>query len=548
MLVAVLLLFNGIVIHDGVIKAEAVTITESVKEKLVSRIVEAAENLEDSVNIADLNISKYYDFDDVFYKLLEDNPGLFYLSSNYYASYKNNKFTYFGLNFTNEIDEIREMKKKFNDVTQKVLNEVDKAWPDVMKALYLHDYIVLNAEYDLSYDEWNTDYDDMCYTAYGILVEKCGVCQGYAYAYKYLLDLFGIENELAISDEMNHVWNLVKIDGSYYHVDVTFDDTEYNNIGRSKHNNFMLSDKKIISASGTMHTGWRTVSDITASSTKYDSYFWRDVESAFLPINGSWYFVDKNGDINSYDFYTNKSSVMMNTNVSWLKWGSSSQYLNNKYVRIVALGDAIIYNTDREIYMTDTSFGYCEKIYEADVSSGYIYGIAIEDNRLVYCLKTRLGEYEKKYITDITADTVRQPSKTPDITSPGENIDTGGVIPKAKTYNYYNTDGEIILSTVAYNIGNTTAPLMEDINGERFLRWEIIENGEDIVDLYPCYGVIGDADNDGILSLIDVYYIFNYTNGYYELDSETKILCDVDNNSVINIIDCEMLLRYFTLM
>ena len=214
MLVAVLLLFNGIVIHDGVIKAEAVTITESVKEKLVSRIVEAAENLEDSVNIADLNISKYYDFDDVFYKLLEDNPGLFYLSSNYYASYKNNKFTYFGLNFTNEIDEIREMKKKFNDVTQKVLNEVDKAWPDVMKALYLHDYIVLNAEYDLSYDEWNTDYDDMCYTAYGILVEKCGVCQGYAYAYKYLLDLFGIENELAISDEMNHVWNLVKIDGS----------------------------------------------------------------------------------------------------------------------------------------------------------------------------------------------------------------------------------------------------------------------------------------------------------------------------------------------
>lgn len=539
---AVIMLFgNGSVIRQASVTAEAVTISEDIERQLISRIINAAERLEDTVDISDLRISKYYDFDNIFYQIIEDNPRLFYLSSNYYASYKNNRFTYFGLNFTNEIDEIEEMKIKFNLVTEEILSAVDDAWPDVMKALYLHDYIVLNAEYDMEYDEWNTDYDDMCYTAYGILVEKCGVCQGYSYAYKYLLQLFGIESEIVSSEEMMHVWNLVKIDGEYYHVDVTFDDTEYNNIGRSKHNNFMLSDKKIISASGTKHTDWITADNITADSTKYDNYFWRDIESAFLPIDQAWYFVDKNGDINAYDFDSNTYQVMFNTNTSWLKWGSTYQYLNSRYVRIASVNDCIIYNTDREIFVTDTDFNYSEKLYEADVSTGYIYGIGIDNGQLIYCLKTRSGEYEKKLATNILLEDILE------LYSPSVNDSLDDFVESETptTYNYYNIDGELIFSDTGYGISDTIAPDMVDIKEKRFLKWTMVNADEGVVDLYPNYGVIGDADNDGVLTLMDVYCIYNYINGYHDFDADALILCDIDKNSIVDVVDCEMLLKYF---
>ena len=44
---------------------------------------------------------------------------------------------------------------------------------------------------------------------------------------------------------MNHIWNLIKIDGKWYHVDVTWDDPIMDKPGRVKHDNFLRSDDGI---------------------------------------------------------------------------------------------------------------------------------------------------------------------------------------------------------------------------------------------------------------------------------------------------------------
>lgn len=89
----------------------------------------------------------------------------------------------------------------------------------------LHDYIITHARYDeLNYQK-NTIPDES-YTPYGILIKGAGVCSGYAYTMKYLCDKVGIEC-IVISgkaDGGDHAWNMVKIGGEYYHVDLTWDD------------------------------------------------------------------------------------------------------------------------------------------------------------------------------------------------------------------------------------------------------------------------------------------------------------------------------------
>lgn len=83
------------------------------------------------------------------------------------------------------------------------------------------------------------------YTPYGVLVKNTGVCQEYATAFKLLLNRLGMECIVVSSEGMNHAWNIVKIDGDYYHVDVTWDDPIPDRKNQTSYKYFNLSDKKM---------------------------------------------------------------------------------------------------------------------------------------------------------------------------------------------------------------------------------------------------------------------------------------------------------------
>ena len=69
---------------------------------------------------------------------------------------------------------------------------------------------------------------------------------------KYLLDSCGLENYLAVgttedknNEVQGHAWNIVKIDGEYYHLDATWDDTEEDS-APNRYAYFNITDDEIM--------------------------------------------------------------------------------------------------------------------------------------------------------------------------------------------------------------------------------------------------------------------------------------------------------------
>lgn len=96
---------------------------------------------------------------------------------------------------------------------------------DYDKVAFVHDYLIDSVDY---LEEGSLD----IHTAYGALVDKQAVCDGYAHALQLLLskmdvECFYIEGSTTISPpNIGHAWNMVNVDGAYYLVDATWDDVD----------------------------------------------------------------------------------------------------------------------------------------------------------------------------------------------------------------------------------------------------------------------------------------------------------------------------------
>lgn len=105
------------------------------------------------------------------------------------------------------------------------------------KELALHDWLMAHGKYDdLSRDNVahigrpnNTD-------PYGMLVDGYGICLGFATTFQLLMDLAEVECitvvGAAYDSTADHAWNMVKLDGEWYCVDVTWNNS-YESIGGS---------------------------------------------------------------------------------------------------------------------------------------------------------------------------------------------------------------------------------------------------------------------------------------------------------------------------
>ena len=96
---------------------------------------------------------------------------------------------------------------------------------DHQKVKAIHDYIVATVAYDTAYGE---------YSAYAALAGGKAVCQGYALLTYKMLNNAGVENRIisGTAGGENHAWNLVRIDGNWYHLDTTWNSPVPNVPGR----------------------------------------------------------------------------------------------------------------------------------------------------------------------------------------------------------------------------------------------------------------------------------------------------------------------------
>ncbi len=101
---------------------------------------------------------------------------------------------------------------------------------DYEKALVLHDYLITFANYD-------TEAEDSSKPE-GVLLHGGGVCQSYTQAYQMLLNAVGITNDTETGTD--HIWNMVQLDGKWYHIDCTWDDPTGG--GNENHDFFCVTD------------------------------------------------------------------------------------------------------------------------------------------------------------------------------------------------------------------------------------------------------------------------------------------------------------------
>lgn len=337
------------------------------------------------------------EFGKVLQEVLNGSPDLFYVGKRYaYWLDRSGEYvagfvpSYEFNGNTLEADEIRQMKRTFEETADSILSTIDPEWSDLEKALYVHDYLASQYEYDTRSPGSETD--PCHYDAYSLIVEGKAVCEGYSLAYLYFMKRLGIPCSTVPSDEMRHMWNQVQIDGTWYHVDVTQDDPLSDIPGRVWHKRFLLSDKAM---SALDYTSWDSLLSDGCMDSSYDDYFWKDSEAPFVNCKGSWYFVKSSGDtdagIYQWDMSGEENSNVMvkKVDLTSYRWpgARTGSYYPVKYTGLAKHDGMIYFNTPDEIrcFSVSEEGETVGEVLSQDIEiADPLFGIRIKNNVLEY--------------------------------------------------------------------------------------------------------------------------------------------------------------------
>lgn len=165
------------------------------------------------------------DIDRIFQCVLNDHPELFFVEGYSYTKFtRGDETVSIQFSGTYSIDEetALQRKKEIEVAAAEILQGIGENADEYTKVKYVYDTVIHRTDYDISApDNQNI---------YSVLVNRRSVCQGYAKAAQYLLNLLGVDCTLVlgtVETGEGHAWNLVKVDGSFYFLDATWGDASY---------------------------------------------------------------------------------------------------------------------------------------------------------------------------------------------------------------------------------------------------------------------------------------------------------------------------------
>ena len=125
--------------------------------------------------------------------------------------------------WSSEIWSVEDVSDSKDELARKKAREIiaqiiDPDMTEFMKIFKVYEYMANN----ISYPERGIKYREEHYTAYGALVNKIAVCDGFAKGFNVFMSELGIESERVVSLEENHAWNIVKLEGQWYELDVAW--------------------------------------------------------------------------------------------------------------------------------------------------------------------------------------------------------------------------------------------------------------------------------------------------------------------------------------
>ncbi|MCH5209428.1 MAG: hypothetical protein J1F01_00515 [Oscillospiraceae bacterium] len=406
-------------------------VDEAVLDECVAYIMSRLNLHETTIDISQFDIPYSNDValkvrEKVIASIQYDHPEIFYVLPNqgsfgFTAEAPEGIWTNIIFNYTLTEDEIIKRQAMIEAEAEHIEDLINEDMSDVEKVLTVHDYIIANYAYDYSYS--NRSLDTM-------VMDKKGVCHGYVHLFGYMMNKLGIECQAVPSDENAHIWNKVKIDGKWYHIDVTSDDPSpaakpFDGISPSSEMYrlyFLQSDEGIKQADRTLasygvrplHSTWN---DEGKDPITEPYPVLSNIHSQMVYSDGLWYYFDADKNLCSLDMETKNSEILYDgsKNFTWL-WGSILNPDNPNYSSLIMYNGDLYFNSRNAIYRYSIENGIDEEPFmtfdlKASPSEQYkpdIYGLHMKNDtfyiEISYNINygvTYIADYEK-YFSEIT--------------------------------------------------------------------------------------------------------------------------------------------------
>ncbi len=190
--------------------------------------------------------------------------------NNFVHPYNSYKTIYLSSNSLGQVDvtvdkryneeDIKTIEDKVNSV---IKNNITSNMSDKDKIKVIHDYIINNTSYDRIQEKTVFSSGLIVYKyasdkALGPVLYGKAICGGYTDYMQIFLEKLGIKSYKISSD--NHIWNYVYVDGSYKHLDLTWDDPIVYDSSTGKttetllYKYFLISTDKLLSLDKKEHT------------------------------------------------------------------------------------------------------------------------------------------------------------------------------------------------------------------------------------------------------------------------------------------------------
>lgn len=147
--------------------------------------------------------------------------------------------------YPKSVEQMKKEKQLVEEEAKKIVKKIIK--PEMLaieKEKAIHDYLISTAKYDIDGKNQSIRSFRTHQTAYGVLFEKKGVCASFARAFDIIAKEAGLDTKYIVGSSNGelHAWNMVKLDGEWYHVDVTWNNL---NNGKKDYKYFNLTDDEI---------------------------------------------------------------------------------------------------------------------------------------------------------------------------------------------------------------------------------------------------------------------------------------------------------------
>lgn len=211
---------------------------KAVYERLFASVKKHGENIE----ISDIK-AKEKDIDAAYWAFDYDNPQFFALGNGFSYRYYPSTGVVATLSpkYGRTAEQERSIHLIFDVVSRFVIRSAEDYSSDYEKLKYVHDWIVNKTNYSLTAPVYKSEAD-------GVIVYGTALCEGYSKAFMYFAQSLGYDCICVVGQANGgaHMWNMVKIGGSWYHVDVTFDDPVMSDGSHTlTHDFFLLSTTEI---------------------------------------------------------------------------------------------------------------------------------------------------------------------------------------------------------------------------------------------------------------------------------------------------------------